>query len=110
MASASKDETVLIWNLDKIMKNLNNSKNIDHQDFIHTIIDDHEHVIDCLQFAPDTACKVIMKANYSKSVMDVDVTAESGVNMNNSTGDQTNAVDDTTMIEEQKRMDDTLIS
>ena len=49
-----------------------------------------------------------MKANYSKSVMDIDVTAESGAS--NSTGDQTNVVDDTTMIEEQKRQDDTLIS
>ena len=87
MASASKDETVLIWNLDKIMKNLNNSKNIDHQDFIHTIIDDHEHVIDCIQFAPDTACKIIMKANYSKGGLDMDATAESGANMNNSPGD-----------------------
>jgi len=29
MASASKDETVIVWNLSNIIKNLNNSKNID---------------------------------------------------------------------------------
>jgi hypothetical protein len=59
MASASKDETVLIWNLEKIMKNLNNTTGIDHEDFIITIIDDHEHVIDCIKFANESACKTI---------------------------------------------------
>ena len=29
MASASKDETVIVWNMTKIIKNLNNSKHID---------------------------------------------------------------------------------
>ena len=52
MASASKDETVIVWNLEKIIKNLNNSKGIDHEEFINTVIDDHEHVIDCVRFAP----------------------------------------------------------
>ena len=56
MASASKDETVIIWNQTKIIKNLNNSKSIEHEDFIVTIIDDHEHVIDCIKFAPESAC------------------------------------------------------
>lgn len=56
MASASKDETVIVWNLGKIIKNLNNSKGIDHEEFINTIIDDHEHVIDCVKFAPESAC------------------------------------------------------
>ena len=56
MASASKDETVIVWNLSKIIKNLNNSKGIDHEEFINTIIDDHEHVIDCVKFAPSSAC------------------------------------------------------
>jgi platelet-activating factor acetylhydrolase IB subunit alpha len=53
MASASKDETVIVWNLSKIIKNLNNSKGIDHEEFINTVIDEHEHVIDCIKFAPD---------------------------------------------------------
>jgi len=56
MASASKDETVIVWNLTRIIKSLNNSKNIDQEEFINTIIDDHEHVIDCVKFAPESAC------------------------------------------------------
>ena len=56
LASASKDETVIVWNLSKIIKNLNNTKGIDHEEFINTIIDDHEHVIDCVKFAPSSAC------------------------------------------------------
>jgi hypothetical protein len=59
MASASKDETVIIWNMDKIRQNLNNSLGVDQQDFIITMIDDHEHVIDCIKFAPESACKTI---------------------------------------------------
>ena len=39
---------------------------VDPADYIITIIDDHEHVIDCIKFAPETACKVIMKADYNK--------------------------------------------
>lgn len=49
MASASKDETVIIWNLERIGKNLaTNKMNVDPKDFIITMIDDHEHVIDCV--------------------------------------------------------------
>jgi hypothetical protein len=29
MASASKDETVIIWNMDKIRQNLNNTMGVD---------------------------------------------------------------------------------
>ncbi len=56
MASASKDETVIVWNLSKSIKNLTNSKGVDPEEFINTIIDDHEHVIDCVRFAPESAC------------------------------------------------------
>jgi WD40 repeat protein len=66
LASASKDETVIIWSLERIMQNLNNSKGVDQKDFIITIIDEHEHVIDCIRFAPETACKTIMMADYNK--------------------------------------------
>lgn len=38
----------------------------DPADFIITVIDDHEHVIDCIKFAPEAACKTIMKADYNK--------------------------------------------
>ena len=66
MASASKDETVIVWNMDRIKQNLGKQNIIDPADFIITIIDDHEHVIDCIKFAPEAACKVIMKADYNK--------------------------------------------
>jgi hypothetical protein len=59
MASASKDETVIIWNMDKIKQNLVQSSVNDQQDFIITMIDEHDHVIDCIQFAPTSACKTI---------------------------------------------------
>jgi len=38
----------------------------DPADFIITVIDDHEHVIDCIKFAPVDAAKYIMKADYNK--------------------------------------------
>ena len=66
MASASKDETVIIWNMDRIKSNLGKTSSVDSSDYIVTIIDDHEHVIDCIKFAPEAACKVIMKADYNK--------------------------------------------
>jgi hypothetical protein len=64
MASASKDETVIIWNMERIKQNLNNS--LDQSEYIITIIDDHEHVIDCIKFAPEASCKIIQLADYNK--------------------------------------------
>lgn len=66
IASASKDETVIVWNMDKIKQSLGKTVGVDPSDYIITIIDDHEHVIDCIKFAPEAACKVIMKADYNK--------------------------------------------
>lgn len=65
MASASKDETVIVWNMDRIRQNLGKMVG-DPADFIINVIDDHEHVIDCIRFAPETAAKIIMKADYNK--------------------------------------------
>lgn len=31
-----------------------------------TIIDDHEHVIDAIQFAPEAASRIIQGADYTK--------------------------------------------
>jgi WD40 repeat protein len=66
LASASKDETVIVWSLERILQNLNNSKSVDQTDFILTIIDEHEHVIDCIKFAPEAACKTIQFSDYNK--------------------------------------------
>jgi hypothetical protein len=31
-----------------------------------TIIDEHDHVIDCIKFAPESCCRTIQNADYSK--------------------------------------------
>lgn len=103
MASASKDETVIIWNMERIKSNLNKSSYIDQKDFIITMIDDHEHVIDAIKFAPESACQTIQQADYSKVKLsgDLDQTNNSGEN------DVTRGIDDSEMQEEHKRMDET---
>ena len=59
MASCSKDESVIIWNMDKIKQNLNKTVGVDQTDYIITVIDEHEHVIDAIKFAPEAACQTI---------------------------------------------------
>ena len=54
-----------------------------------TIVDDHEHVIDCIKFAPEAACKVIMKADYNKGGFGGGAANESKDITEDSTGDQT---------------------
>lgn len=90
MASASKDETVIIWNMDRIKSNLGKATiGMDTADFIVTVIDDHEHVIDCIKFAPEATCKVIMKADYNKGYNGTVAPNQSNDIMDDSTGDQT---------------------
>ena len=50
---------MIIWDMTRIKQNLNKTVGIDEQDFIISMIDDHEHVIDAIKFAPDSACQVI---------------------------------------------------
>lgn len=89
MASASKDETVIIWNMDRIKQNLGKMVG-DPADFIITVIDDHEHVIDCIKFAPEAAFKTIMKADYNKGQFGGGSTANQSDHITeDSTGDQT---------------------
>ena len=75
---------------------MNNSQGIDQKDFIITLIDDHQHVIDCIKFAPETSCKTIQSADYNKLSLgfDPNQTSGSGDNMNDSTGDNTRGADD----------------
>ena len=88
MASASKDETVIIWNMDRIKQNLGKMVG-DPADFVITVIDDHEHVIDCIKFAPELACKTIMKADYNKGQSGGGTVNQSNDITEDSTGDQT---------------------
>ena len=101
MASASKDETVIIWNMEKIKQNLNKSLNVNQQDYIVTMIDDHEHVIDAIKFAPEAARKTIQAADYNK----IKPEANQSVNDPDTTGEYSRVAD--SELEESKRQDET---
>ena len=68
------------------------------------MIDEHDHVIDCIQFAPEAACQTIQAADYSKFALN-DANQTGGESMIDSTGDNTRGADDSEMMEEQKRLD-----
>lgn len=76
--------------MDRIKQNLGKMLG-DPADFIITVIDDHEHVIDCIKFAPEAACRTIMKADYNKGTFGGGATANNQSNdiTEDSTGDQT---------------------
>ena len=77
LASASKDETVIVWNLERMMPAiLAKGGFFDHQDHIVTIIDEHDHVIDCIKFAPESCCRTIQNADYSKIAKGGNVSGE----------------------------------
>lgn len=75
---------------------------MDQKDFIITMIDDHEHVIDCIKFAPESACQIIQSADYSKVKLtnDLNQTNNSGEN------DETRVADESEFAEEHKRIDE----
>lgn len=68
-----------------------------------TIIDDHEHVIDCIKFAPEASCRTIQTADYNKMGM-IDQNGSADI-MEDSTGDNTRGADDSELLEEQKQME-----
>jgi WD40 repeat protein len=61
MASSSKDETIIIWNMDRI-RSSNPQK-----DAMISVLNEHEHVIDCLKWANPEACKIIDHAEYNRN-------------------------------------------
>jgi hypothetical protein len=75
---------------------------MDQKDFIITMIDDHEHVIDCIKFAPESACQTIQSADYSK----VKLTGDLNQTNNSGENDETRGADDSEFAEEQKRFDE----
>lgn len=76
----------------------------DPSDFIITVIDDHEHVIDCIKFAPEAACRTIMRADYNKGQIGGGAaTNQSNDIMEDSTGDQTRDKD---MFDEDSQIQD----
>ena len=67
------------------------------------MIDEHQHVIDCIKFAPEKACQVIQSSDYSKFALNNNQTGDES--QIDSTGDNTRGADDSEIIEEQKRLD-----
>jgi len=80
---------------------------MDTADFIITVIDDHEHVIDCIKFAPEASCKVIMKADYNKGQFGAVTANQSNDITEDSTGDQTRDKD---MFDEDSQIKDQSLS
>ena len=64
-ASASKDESIVVWNFD-LVKQANANSNIDS---IVSVMQGHTNVIDCIAWAPFECAKTIQQAdfNYLKS-------------------------------------------
>lgn len=58
IASASKDQTLIIWNVEKIKAK--------SPDPVVQVLSGHDNFIDVVIFATFEACKVIDKADYNK--------------------------------------------
>ena len=91
LASCSKDETVIIWNMEKIKQNLQKTLS-DQTEYIVTVIDDHENVIDAVKFSPESACQTIQSADYSKIKLSIN---QGDLNQtSNTSGEKTQIEDD----------------
>jgi WD40 repeat protein len=77
MASSSKDETIIIWNLGKIKQSSNPSDAILH------VLKDHEHVIDCIRWAPYEACVILNKHSQKFFQLPNGTSSESSTNGHN---------------------------
>ena len=67
-ASASKDESIVIWNCDMVKSKGAQGRGggaMDNDDAIVQVLSEHEHVIDCIVWAPTEACRTIEAANYA---------------------------------------------
>jgi WD40 repeat protein len=58
MASSSKDETIIVWNMDRI-------KSVNQNDAIISILSEHKNIIDCIKWATQEACTTINNADYN---------------------------------------------
>lgn len=66
-ASASKDESIVIWNCDQVRQKSTQGRSghMENDDAIVQVLSDHEHVIDCIVWAPVESCRTIEGANYA---------------------------------------------
>ena len=64
LASASKDETILVWNMEKVKS----AKDLSQQaDSIVATLRDHENQIDCIRWAPLESNHIIDQSDYNRS-------------------------------------------
>ena len=70
-ASCSKDESIVIWNCELIRQKSTEGRSAGSSghddDAVVQVLSEHEHVIDCIVWAPHEACKTIDGANYNNS-------------------------------------------
>jgi hypothetical protein len=64
LASASKDEQVIVWNMEKVKSCKDQSQ---QQDAIVAVLREHENLVDCVLWAPLEANHVIDSSEYNKS-------------------------------------------
>ena len=60
LASASKDETVIVWNIERI-------KAGKFEEAMLSVLKEHENQIDCIKWAPLEANYTIDQSDYNKS-------------------------------------------
>jgi WD40 repeat protein len=63
-ATSSKDETIVVWQTEIVL----NKNSLSRADPIVTILNEHEHVIDCIVWAPLESARTIEYADYSGGV------------------------------------------
>lgn len=70
-ASASKDESIVIWNCEMIkQKSTTGAGGLTQEDAIVAILSGHDHVIDCIAWAFEEAARSIENANYNGGTTD----------------------------------------
>ena len=78
-ASASKDESIVIWNCEMIkQKSTSGSGSLAQEDAIIAILSGHDHVIDCISWATEDASRTIENANYNGGGHDTGANEENG--------------------------------
>ena len=68
-ASASKDESIVVWNCETVKQKGTQGRNArfdggNGDEGIINVLSEHEHVIDCIAWAPLESARTIMTSNY----------------------------------------------
>ena len=90
-ASASKDESIVIWNCDLVKKQATvlssaaarggqSSADVLKDDPIVQVLNEHEHVIDCIAWANSEAAKTIDMSEYCMVALGITSESTGGLN------------------------------